>query len=43
MRGDLESYKMILEHGHESKIGVDENGKTPLDLAFENKHTIIVD
>jgi ankyrin repeat protein len=43
LKGDLESYKLITEHGYECKNSIDDNGKTPMDLAYENKHTIIVD
>lgn len=43
MKGDLEAYKLITEHGYECKCSIDDNGKTPMDLAYENKHTIIVD
>lgn len=42
-RGDLEMYKLLIQHGwNECKLSLDTSGKTPLDLAYENKHTIIV-
>jgi serine/threonine protein kinase len=42
-KGYLEIYKMIVSRHYNCKNSVDKNGKTPLDLADQNKHTIILD
>lgn len=35
---------MIVTNGwHSCRMSLDKNSKTPLDLAFDNKHTIILD
>ena len=37
-------YKLFINSGwHQCKMSVDKNGKTPLDIAYDNKHTIIVE
>lgn len=43
-RGDLSLYKLITSNGWaQSMMSLDKNGKTPLSLAQENKHNIILD
>jgi len=34
---------LITDHGYQCKMSIDKDGKTPLDLAFDNKHSIIVE
>ena len=42
-RGDLESFKMLVNRCHQSLNSVDVNKKTPLDYALQNKHTPIIE
>jgi ankyrin repeat protein len=42
-RGDLEAYKLIVGRCFQAKNCVDEAGKTPLDYAYEGKHSPIID
>lgn len=42
-RGDLESYKMLVNRCYQAKNSVDVNQKTPLDYARENQHNIIIE
>ena len=43
LRGDLDIYKILVGACPAANNELDIDGKTPLDLAFQNKHDIIIE